>query len=53
MHNECCKRRSQLLQAMDVLHFVCAQHGHPIRYKDTENYWRVKVPYGQVAEGRH
>ncbi len=31
---------------------LCAQHGHPIRYKDTENYWRVKVPYGQVAEGR-
>ena len=28
---------------------VCARHGHPIRYKDIEYFWRVKVPYGRVA----
>ena len=35
---------------MNVICFVCARHGHPIRYKDIEYFWRVKVPDGRVAE---
>ena len=29
---------------------VGAQHGHPLQYKVTENFWRRKAAYGRVAE---